>query len=173
MKQKLQKTVKVRYVWSNIMVLGILHLAGLYGMFLKFQNIPADIFMIVYGVISTLGITGGAHRLWHGRPIPGPRATKWPARTFEFARRKNQSWNFCMCIIFYHISTNYSYVHGTYQNSIYIWARDHRLHHKCSETDADPHNAKRGFFFSHVGWLMMKKHPDVINKGKTIDMSDL
>lgn len=53
------------------------------------------------------------------------------------------------------------------------WARDHRVHHKYSETDADPHNARRGFFFSHVGWLLCKKHPEVKNKGKGIDMSDL
>lgn len=59
------------------------------------------------------------------------------------------------------------------QNSIYEWARDHRLHHKYSETNADPHNATRGFFFSHVGWLLCKKHPDIMEKGKGIDMSDL
>ena len=59
------------------------------------------------------------------------------------------------------------------QNTIYQWVRDHRVHHKYSETDADPHNSKRGFFFSHVGWLMVKKHPDVITKGRKIDMSDI
>ncbi|CAH2040385.1 unnamed protein product, partial [Iphiclides podalirius] len=59
------------------------------------------------------------------------------------------------------------------QNSMYIWCRDHRLHHRYSDTDADPHNSKRGFFFSHVGWLMSKKHPYVIELGKRIDMSDL
>ena len=59
------------------------------------------------------------------------------------------------------------------QNSLYTWCRDHRLHHKHSDTDADPHNANRGFFFSHVGWLLVKKHPMVKEKGKTIDMSDL
>lgn len=51
--------------------------------------------------------------------------------------------------------------------------RDHRLHHKYTDTDADPHNARRGFFFSHMGWLMMKKHPEVFKKGKGIDMSDI
>lgn len=60
-----------------------------------------------------------------------------------------------------------------FQNSIYEWARDHRVHHKYSETDADPHNAKNGMFFSHIGWLLVKKHPDVISKGKSIDLSDL
>ena len=38
------------------------------------------------------------------------------------------------------------------QNCIYQWVREHRVHHKFSETDADPHNTKRGFFFAHVGW---------------------
>ncbi|XP_063706275.1 acyl-CoA Delta12-desaturase-like [Culicoides brevitarsis] len=59
------------------------------------------------------------------------------------------------------------------QNCLWVWVRDHRQHHKFSDTDADPHNATRGFFFSHVGWLMSKKHPKVIEYGKKIDMSDI
>jgi stearoyl-CoA desaturase (delta-9 desaturase) len=59
------------------------------------------------------------------------------------------------------------------ENDIYTWSRDHRLHHKFTETDADPHNSRRGGFFAHVGWLLTRKHPDVIIKGKTIDNSDL
>ncbi|XP_045767209.1 acyl-CoA Delta-9 desaturase-like isoform X2 [Maniola jurtina] len=59
------------------------------------------------------------------------------------------------------------------QNSVFIWSRDHRLHHRYSDTDGDPHNSKRGFFFCHMGWLMMKKHPYVLNLGMRIDMSDL
>jgi stearoyl-CoA desaturase (delta-9 desaturase) len=60
-----------------------------------------------------------------------------------------------------------------FQNDIIEWSRDHRVHHKYSETDADPHNAKRGFFFAHIGWLMVRKHPDVKEKGKKLDISDL
>ena len=59
------------------------------------------------------------------------------------------------------------------QNSIWEWVRDHRLHHKYSETDADPHNSRRGFFFSHMGWLLVRKHPMVRQKSKIIDLSDL
>ncbi|KAJ8944708.1 hypothetical protein NQ318_007921 [Aromia moschata] len=59
------------------------------------------------------------------------------------------------------------------QNSLLDWVRDHRVHHKFTETNADPHNIKRGFFFAHVGWLMMRKHPDVIRMGKALDYSDL
>lgn len=39
--------------------------------------------------------------------------------------------------------------------------------------DADPHNSRRGFFFSHMGWLFVKKHPDIKLKGANIDMTDL
>lgn len=60
-----------------------------------------------------------------------------------------------------------------FQNTLYDWIRDHRIHHKYSETDADPHNSNRGFFFSHVGWLMLYKHPEVIKKGNQIDLSDI
>ena len=31
-----------------------------------------------------------------------------------------------------------------------------RLHHKASETNGDPHNALRGFFFAHMGWLCVR-----------------
>lgn len=47
------------------------------------------------------------------------------------------------------------------------------MHHKFTDTDADPHNSQRGLFFSHMGWLLVRKHQDVKTKGGTIDMSDL
>lgn len=96
--------------------------------------------------ITGFGITAAAHRLWAHRAYKA----NLPMRI--------------MLIIFNTIA---------FQNSVYVWARDHRVHHKFSETDADPHNATRGMFFSHIGWLMCKKHPEVKAKGKTIDMSDL
>ena len=59
------------------------------------------------------------------------------------------------------------------QNCIYIWSRDHRIHHKFSETDGDPHNTKRGFFFAHVGWLLRKKHPELLIKSSNVSFKDL
>ncbi|KAK3920587.1 Acyl-CoA desaturase [Frankliniella fusca] len=59
------------------------------------------------------------------------------------------------------------------QNCLWVWVRDHRQHHKYSDTDADPHNARRGFFFSHIGWLMVRKHPAVFEAGRKVDMSDI
>ena len=34
------------------------------------------------------------------------------------------------------------------------WAGNHRAHHRYSDTDRDPHSATRGFWWSHVGWVL-------------------
>ncbi|GBM60205.1 Delta(9)-fatty-acid desaturase fat-7 [Araneus ventricosus] len=59
------------------------------------------------------------------------------------------------------------------KETIFRWCRDHRVHHKYIETNADPHNIKRGFFFAHIGWLMCKKHPAVYAAGRKLPMDDL
>lgn len=41
------------------------------------------------------------------------------------------------------------------------------------QTDADPHNATRGFFFAHMGWLFIKKHPAIVEAGKKLNFDDL
>ena len=38
---------------------------------------------------------------------------------------------------------------------------------------ADPHNATRGFFFAHMGWLLIKKHPAIVEAGKKLNYDDL
>ena len=58
-------------------------------------------------------------------------------------------------------------------NSAFTWARDHRVHHKFSDTDGDPHNTRRGFFFSHCGWLLRKKHPELRVKSSSVPFDDL
>lgn len=96
--------------------------------------------------LSLFGITAGVHRLWSHRSFKAI----FPLRVFLAI---------CNSV--------------AYQNSIYEWARDHRVHHKYTETDADPVNSARGFFFSHCGWLMCKKHPDVRTIGSKVDVSDI
>lgn len=59
------------------------------------------------------------------------------------------------------------------QGSVFHWARDHRTHHRHSDTPADPHDSNRGFFYSHMGWLLVQKATPCIEAGRKIDMSDL
>ena len=34
------------------------------------------------------------------------------------------------------------------------WAGHHRMHHRYSDTPLDPHTPKKGFWWSHVGWIL-------------------
>ncbi|MDP9011785.1 MAG: fatty acid desaturase [Pseudomonadota bacterium] len=41
------------------------------------------------------------------------------------------------------------------QNSALIWAAGHRVHHRhIDDNDLDPYSARRGFWFSHIGWML-------------------
>jgi stearoyl-CoA desaturase (delta-9 desaturase) len=45
------------------------------------------------------------------------------------------------------------------QNSILIWAAGHRPHHRYVDDEVqDPYSARRGLWFSHIGW-MLRRHP--------------
>ncbi|XP_035224700.1 stearoyl-CoA desaturase 5-like [Stegodyphus dumicola] len=138
----------VKIVWRNVILFAYLHLAALYGLYLMFVSAKwqTNVFAFFLYITSGLGVTAGAHRLWSHRSYKA----RLPLRI--------------LLAFVYTIA---------FENDIYEWARDHRVHHKYSETDADPHNAKRGFFFAHIGWLLCRKHPDVIKRGKAIDLSDL
>ena len=44
------------------------------------------------------------------------------------------------------------------QKGVLWWAAHHRAHHRYSDTELDIHSPKRGFFWSHVGWILCRKH---------------
>lgn len=48
-----------------------------------------------------------------------------------------------------------------FQNSILIWARDHRVHHRFVDTDKDPYSINKGFFYAHFGWMLVLEEPVV------------
>ncbi|XP_034484964.1 stearoyl-CoA desaturase 5 [Drosophila innubila] len=139
---------KADIVWHNVVLFIILHSMAFYGLWLIFAE-SAYLELITayfFSVLGGLGITAGVHRLWSHKAYKA----KLPLRIFLML---------CQSLAF--------------QNSIWEWTRDHRVHHKFTDTHADPHNSRRGFFFAHMGWLMCKKHPDVGIKGKQIDMTDI
>ena len=45
------------------------------------------------------------------------------------------------------------------QNSALIWSANHRTHHRfIDDPERDPYCARRGFWFSHIGW-MLRNYP--------------
>ena len=78
--------------------------------------------------LNGLSITGGYHRLWAHKSYEASPALKW---FFAF-------WGA-----------------GALQNSILIWASDHRRHHRhVDDNEQDPYSAGRGLWFSHMGWML-------------------
>ncbi|KAM7330257.1 hypothetical protein ACRRTK_011870 [Alexandromys fortis] len=138
---------KLQYIWRNIIFMVLLHLGALYGITLiPSCKIYTCLFGMFYNIVAGLGITAGAHRLWSHRTYKA----RLPLRLFLILANTM-----------------------AFQNDVYDWVRDHRVHHKFTETHADPHNSRRGFFFSHVGWLLVRKHPAVKEKGGKLDISDV
>lgn len=45
---------------------------------------------------------------------------------------------------------------AAFQQSALVWAADHRMHHQHVDTELDPYNIKKGFWYAHIGWLFDK-----------------
>jgi len=135
-------------VWKRIIFMAFTHIGGTLGLLYYFTSMDwrTLVFCHVYGQLSVIGITAGAHRLWAHKAYKA----KLPFRIFLML-----------------LST------ASFQGHLMRWCRDHRQHHKFSDTDADPSNSSRGFFFSHFGWLLVKKHPDAYRQKKQMDVTDL
>ncbi|KAM4809835.1 stearoyl-CoA desaturase 5 [Rhinophrynus dorsalis] len=134
-------------VWRNVILMTLLHIGAVYSLVLIPQaHVLTLLWAYLCFLVTALGVTAGAHRLWSHRSYKA----RLPLRIF-LALANSMA----------------------FQNDIFEWARDHRMHHKFSETDADPHNAKRGFFFAHIGWLFVRKHKEIVEKGKKLNLQDL
>jgi stearoyl-CoA desaturase (delta-9 desaturase) len=42
-----------------------------------------------------------------------------------------------------------------FQGTPISWAAIHRIHHQSSDDPGDPHSPRSGFFWSHVGWVLI------------------
>ncbi len=45
---------------------------------------------------------------------------------------------------------------ASWQGSALEWASDHVQHHAYIDTEKDPYNIQRGFWYAHIGWLLRK-----------------
>lgn len=117
---------------TNVLVFSVLTLIALVGTPMwalsygfDWVEIGAAIFLFYF---TGMSITAGYHRLWSHKTY-----SAHPIVRFILA------------------------VGGamTLQNSILHWSSDHRVHHKHVDIDdADPYSASKGFWFSHIGWML-------------------
>jgi stearoyl-CoA desaturase (delta-9 desaturase) len=48
---------------------------------------------------------------------------------------------------------------AAFENSVLMWASEHRRHHKHVDHEDDPYDITKGFFHAHIGWLLFKLQP--------------
>ena len=105
--------------WPMAFYLSLVHLLAFTGLlnYLIYCKLETLVWFAMLMFWTKVGITGGCHRLWAHRSYQA----HWTIR------------------LFYMLLTSIAN-----QGSIYHWVRDHRTHHKYSETDSDPHNVSNG-----------------------------
>ena len=59
---------------------------------------------------------------------------------------------------------------GAVQGSIRWWSRNHRAHHRYTDTLKDPYSVQKGILYSHMGWMVFNQDPQKIGR---VDISDL
>jgi len=118
---------RLHKTWGTIVFMVAIHILSLIAIQPKFWSLPAVVSLLFfYWVTACLGVTLGYHRLLSHRSFIVPR---WLERFFAT----------CGAI---------SCQHGPID-----WVGLHRHHHSFSDTEVDHHNSKKGFWWSHMGWM--------------------
>ena len=119
-------------IWLNVFIFAASFLIAAimvpwYGLTFGFETVEV-VAMIVGIFFCGLSITGGYHRLWSHRTYKA----HWSVR------------------LLYALGGAFAL-----QNSAIHWSSDHRRHHKHVDDDVkDPYSATRGFWYSHIGWML-------------------
>ncbi|HYL72403.1 MAG TPA: fatty acid desaturase [Candidatus Dormibacteraeota bacterium] len=126
-------------IWANVLMFALTFAAAVvlvpwYGLKYGFTGADWGVFAF-FLFASGMAVTGGYHRLW-------------AHRTYDA-----------------HVALRIIYlIFGTMalQNSAFVWCSGHRNHHLyVDDVDRDPYSARRGFWFSHIGW-MLREYPSGI-----------
>ncbi len=118
--------------WTNMILFTVtpalaITLVPAYGWINGYDAYEWTVFVILMGFCG-MSITAGYHRLWSHKTYQAH-----PAIRFIFALGG-------ACAL---------------QNDVLNWASDHRRHHQfVDDNDNDPYSAGRGFWFSHIGWIL-------------------
>jgi stearoyl-CoA desaturase (Delta-9 desaturase) len=123
---------KAQINWTNMILFTLtpafaVALVPLYGYFYGYDLYACMVFVILMGFCG-MSITAGYHRLWSHKTYKAH-----PAIRFLFALGG-------ACAL---------------QNDVLTWASGHRRHHQhVDDNERDPYSAGRGFWFSHLGWIL-------------------
>ncbi|RKP05831.1 hypothetical protein THASP1DRAFT_19281 [Thamnocephalis sphaerospora] len=105
----------------------------LYGAFTTTLHPFTAVATLLMYIFTGLGITAGYHRLWAHRSYEAAA----PLRALLALAGAS-----------------------SFQGSILWWSRHHRAHHRWTDTDKDPYDARKGLFWSHIGWLLFHIPPE-------------
>ena len=116
--------------WVNVLGISFFHIVALLAVFPAFFS-WTGLALAFFGnyVFGTLGINVFYHRFLTHK---GFRCPKWLERTMAVL---------AVCC---------------FQESPAQWVSVHRRHHEYSDEDPDPHSPIRGFFWAHIGWILVK-----------------
>ncbi len=125
-------TIGVRHNrWPSIIFLYGISVIALVGcpLYLFFYGIHTASVFLFFGmcICGVTAITAGYHRLYA-----------------HSTYRANVSYRFLML----------AFGASTFQQSALKWASLHRTHHQYTDTDRDPYNIKKGFFYAHMDWIL-------------------
>ncbi|GAA4891206.1 fatty acid desaturase [Ferrimonas pelagia] len=125
-------------IWLNIAIFTLTFAVALIGVpwyaLTHGFSWASGIIAAVFWLWSGISITAGYHRLWSHKAWQAHPSVQWVLAIGG-----------AMAL----------------QNSILHWCADHRVHHKhVDNNDKDPYSAKRGFWFSHMGWMLREYQPD-------------
>lgn len=126
-----------RINWVTSIFLLVTALTSLIGVPIYLWHFGIDAFQVVlfvfYVYATGMSITLGYHRLFSHKAFKA----KLPVRLWTLI--------FGAC---------------AFEHSALAWASDHRKHHKFVDHDGDPYDISKGFFWAHIGWLLVKLHPE-------------
>lgn len=118
--------------WNIILYMAGIHLVALLALLpSNFSWGAIAVAFVLYWITAGWGITLGYHRLL-------------THRSFELPKFLEYFFVFCGIL--------------ACEGGPISWVGLHRIHHKYSDTEADPHDSNRGLWWSHFGWMMCQ-HP--------------
>lgn len=123
--------------WTNTLFLTITPILGVSGLvWLWAQHMivwQTVLFTVLYSFATGLAITGGYHRLFSHQTYQASPVVRFLYAVIGLA---------------------------AFEGSVLEWCSDHRRHHRFVDTDKDPYNINQGFWYAHIGWLLVNQPSD-------------